>query len=305
MQTDLSLIINLSPGDADYAELTAGALANTHRDQAKEIILIVDDTIAPFSDFYDHQKKYKEPEYAKKLAKVTAVANQLKANGLADKVLLLAQYSSEKELHKKYLNNRIKQSHDFRGAPITAYLAGFEVCKTRYLVRYDGDMLLHQTTADWVLTGITLLNQHPDCIAVSPRPSPPLPNQQADIEIDPTCWFSTRCTLFDRLKVMTTTPFIYGKYRRELLLRKWMNKTYPPALETMLFHRMKDCGLKNYYLLNGNGWLLHPEKKDEVFVQLLPEIIAEIAKGNYPEEQANQETLELNAWQKYLQVTLV
>lgn len=305
MLADLTLVINLSAGDATYAELTAAALAKAHREQAKEIIIILDDTKAQHSDFYDYEKRYSEPEFSAKLEKVAQIAEHMKFDGLVDQVIYVSQYISDKNLNKKYLNNRVKETHDFRGAPITAYLVGFEACNTQFMVRYDGDMLLHQPAVDWVIKGMDLLKQHTECLAVSPRPSPPLPNQQEAIEIDPICWFSTRCTLFDRLKVISTTPFIYGKYRRELLMRKWMRKTYPPALETMLFQRLKNCGMKNYYLLNGNGWLLHPEQKNGLFVELLPEIISEVEKGNYPDEQANNETLELNAWEKYLQLTAI
>jgi hypothetical protein len=303
MLPDLTLVINLSAGDTAYAGLTTRVLSKAHRKQAKEIIIILDDTKAQHSNFYDHQKRYKEPDFTENLRKVAELAAQMQADGLADRVIKVSQYSSDKNLNKKYLNNRVKATHDFRGAPIVAYLVGFDACKTQYMVRYDGDMLLHQPSVDWTLNGINLLKQHPDCVAVSPRPSPPLPDQLADIEIDPVCWFSTRCTLFDRLKVLTTTPFVYGKYRRKLLLRKWMQKTYPPALETMLCERMKTAELKNYYLLNNNGWLLHPEQKNEMFIKMLPEIISEVGKGNYPEEQANNETLQLNAWEKFLQLT--
>lgn len=304
MLADLTLVINLSAGDAAYAEFTASALAKAHREQAKEIIVILDDTIAQYSTFYDHQKKYQEPNFSERLLKVAEIAEHMKIDGLVDQVIYTSNYLTPEILHKKYLNNLGKETHDFRGAPITAYLIGFDACKTQYLVRYDGDMLLHKTYNHWVLKGIDLLKQYQECVAVSPRPSPP-PNQQADIEIDPTYWFSTRCTLFDMVKVNNTTPFIRGKYRGELLMRKWAKKTYPPALETILFQCFKSCGFKNYYLLKNNGWLLHPEEKNELFVKLLPEIILEIEKGNYPEEQANKETLELAAWEKYLQLVEV
>ncbi|RYE37008.1 MAG: hypothetical protein EOP42_01215 [Sphingobacteriaceae bacterium] len=300
MLAELTLIINLCPADASYAALTAGYLAKSHRKQAKEIIIIIDDTKAQHSDFYNHQERYREPEFSINLEKIIAIANQMQANKLADEVLILSKYAAVTDLHKKYLKNRLTETHDFRGAPITAYLAGFEACKTQYMVRYDGDMLLHQSSVDWVLTGITLLQQHADCIAVSPQPAPSKIIKSNLVKTDPTYWFSTRCTLFDRIKMLSTTPFIYGKYRRELLLRKWMQKTYPPALETMVFERFKSAGLKNYYLLN-QGWLIHPEQKDQLFVKLLPKIISEVEKGNFPKEQANKETLDLQAWEKYLQ----
>lgn len=305
MLADLTLVINLSAGDACYAELTVGALAKAHREQAKEIIIILDDTKAQYSGFYEHKKRYQQPEFSENLEKVAGISKYLKSLGLIDQIIYVSHYCIGKNLNKKYLNNWVKETHDFRGAPITAYLVGFEVCKTQFMVRYDGDMLLHQSTQDWVIKGIGLLQKYTDCIAVSPRSAPSVPNQQAIIEIDPTYWFSTRCTLFDRFKILTKTPFICGKYRYELSMRKWTGKTYPPALETMLFHRLKDCGMKNYYILNNNCWLLHPEKKNKLFVELLPEIISEVEKGNYPAEQANVETLKLDAWEKYLQLTEV
>lgn len=295
---DLTLVINLSAGDAAYAQLTTGTLIKAHRKTAKEVILILDDTQAQYSHFYNHQIRYKEPEFTAKLKVVSAIVQEFKLQGLADQVINMSSYTSI-NLNKKHLNNRVKETHDFRGAPITAYLAGFEACKTRYLVRYDGDMILHQPENDWVVKGIDLLKQHPDCIAVSPRPSPS--NKPAP-EIDPTYWFSTRCTLFDNVKLMNTIPFLQGRFLIEVWLRKLFNKTYPPAFETILTDRLKNCSLKNYYLLTNGGWLLHPEEKKELFIKLLPQIIKEVEKGNYPPEQTDNETLNLDAWEKYLNV---
>ncbi len=304
MPADLSLIINLSAGDAAYAHLTTAVLAKAHRLSAKEIILIVDDTKAPYSNFYNYKKRYAEPLFSENLAKVIAITENLKQQNLADTVILISNYS-KKNLNKKYLNNRVKETHDFRGAPITAYLAGFEACKTQFLVRYDGDMILHRSKTDWALQGIELLQQFNDAIAVSPLPSPPLFPKNGNANFDPTYWFSTRCTLFDTFKVMKTLPLMEIKHYTEVLMRKWLNKTYPPAFETMLLHRFKKLGLKNYYLLNGSCWLLHPEEKNENFVRLLPEIISEVEKGNFPVAQADHERLDLEAWSNFLKLQKV
>lgn len=301
MQADLTVVINIAAGDITYADLTVTSLAKAHRKCAKEIILIVDDTKAQFSDFYDHQKRYHEPNFSQKIQKIKAIAQQLKQDGLVDKVINTSDFSA-RNLSKKYSKNLVKATHDFRGAPITAYLVGFEICTTQYLVRYDGDMLLYQPNTDWALKGIELLKKYPDCIAVSPQPSPPNQNQKNDLNFDPTYWFSTRCTLFDQFKLINTIPFIQVKYGIELLLRKWLNKTYPPAFETILVQRLKKLNFKNYYLINYDCWLLHPENKNELFINLLPEILSAIKKGNYPIEQANQETLALDIWQKYFKL---
>ncbi|WP_299288384.1 hypothetical protein [uncultured Mucilaginibacter sp.] len=301
LPADLTLVINLSAGDVAYAYFTAGALIKAHRKTAKEVILILDDTQAQYSHFYDHQKRYKEPEFTAKLKTVSEIAQEFKHQGLVDQVIYMSNFTNI-NLNRKYLNNRVKETHDFRGAPITAYLAGFEICKTQYLVRYDGDMILHQPGKDWVLRGIELLKEYSDCVAVSPRPSPPDYNEKINLELDPTYWFSTRCTLFDKVKLMKTIPFLQGKFMVEVWLRKLFDKTYPPAFETILTDRLKNHGFKNYYLLTNGSWILHPEEKKESFIKLLPLIIAEVKKGNYPAEQVNNETLELKAWEKYLQL---
>ena len=302
LPADLTLVINLSAGDAAYAHFTASALIKAHRKTAKEVIIILDDTKAQYSDFYDHKKRYAEPLFSEKLRTVTAIAENIKQEKLADTIIPVSCYL-DKNLNKKYLNNRVKQTHDFRGAPITAYLAGFEACKTQFLVRYDGDMLLHQSEPDWALKGIKLLQQHADAVAVSPLPSPPLPTKNFNTPFDPTYWFSTRCTLFDTFKLRQTIPLIGAKYYAEVLLRKWMQKTYPPAFETMLCHRLKKYGLKNYYLLNNKSWLLHPEEKNEIFIDLLTQIIASVKKGDFPLVQADNETLDLTAWENFLKLS--
>ncbi len=301
MLADLTVVINIAAGDAAYAYLTVGALAKAHRKSVKEVILILDDTKAQYSDFYDHQKRYQEPDFTENLEKVTAVAKILKQEGLVDTIIPVSFYA-EKKLNKKYFKNRVKETHDFRGAPITAYLVGFAACKTQFLVRYDGDVLLHQTKSDWVFQGIDLLKNHADCMAVSPRPSPPVCNQKVDFDFDPQFWFSTRCTLFDLFKFNKTIPFLEGKYFVEVRLRKLFRKTYPPAFETILGERLKKLGFKNYYLLNQGSWLLHPEEKNSLFIKLLPAILPLVEQGNYPKEQADHEILDLNAWKQFLKL---
>lgn len=299
MPANLTLVIHLSAGDETYAKETASSLIQSHRAAANTVVLIVDTVQAQHSSFYNHKKRYQQPAYQEKTNRVRAIANSLKASGLADTVLDTADFDQQKLL-KKYLQNRVDATHDFRGAPIAAYLLGFDVCKTRYMVRYDGDILLHQNpNEDWAIKGIRQMENNPDVVAVSPRTSPPAQTQFQQ-NGDRAYWFSTRCTLFDLQKISGIFPLARGWYRFELLARQWLNKTYPPAFESLLTRRLKTLGLSNYYQLEDEAWILHPEQKDEDFCKLLPQMVKCISKNIYPPEQAGNETLDLQAWKNLL-----
>jgi hypothetical protein len=300
---DASLVINLSAGDATYGHLTAKALAEAHRATVKEIIIVVDSIKAPFATFYDHAKRYAEPRYSDNVKLITAAAYQLKNEGLADQIIeLKSGDQSIKRFAKQYFNNRFKGTHDFRGAPITAYIAGLEACTTKYMVRYDGDILLHQSPdADWILKGIELLETEDNIIAISPCPAPSEANKNSETEFTDVYWFSTRCLLINKQKLMAQLPFIDYKYWAEITLRKILKRTYPPAFETMLTKKLQIANLKTRYLIRENAWFLHPEDKGQLFLDLLSSIIKKVKEGKFPSEQANKETLNLDAWKNYLE----
>ena len=299
---DATLLINLSAGDATYGYLTAKGLIEAHRASVKEVILVVDTIKAQHATFYDHAKRYAEPQYSDKVKAITEAANQLKNEGLADRVIEIKENDPAiKKLAKHYFKNRLTATHDFRGAPIAAYGIGMAACNTQYVVRYDGDIIVHQTPGnDWIIKGIEHLKTDKTLIAVSPNPAPPVAGYSLKITHTDIYWFSTRCLLFDKDLLTQQRPLLDYKYLPEFTLRKLMKRTYPPAFETVITRRLQGKKLINRYLTNEEAWYLHPEDKGELFLNLLPQIIAKAKSGQYPADQGGKEILQLAAWKDFL-----
>ena len=100
---------------------------------------------------------------------------------------------------------------------------------------------------------------------------------------------------------MQQRPLIDLKYWPELTARRLLKKTYPPAFESIITKSLKSKLFKTRYLVQEDAWYLHPEDKGQLFQELLPGIIENVKKGKFPPEQAGNETVDLQAWQKYLQ----
>lgn len=302
MPADASLLINLSAGDAAYGYLTVKALAEAHRKAVKDIIIVIDSIKAPFSTFYDHAKRYAEPRYSENIRLITEAVYKLKDEGLADKVIeLKTDDPAIKELASIFFDNRIKETHDFRGAPITAYMVGLAACNTRYVVRYDGDIILHQLPGtDWILEGIKSLETEKEIIAISPCPSPQKSIDPAGETFTDIHWFSTRCLLLNKELLMKQRPLIDLKYWPELTARRLLKKTYPPAFESIITRSLKSKLFKTRYLVKEDAWYIHPEDKGRLFLELLPDIIESAKAGKFPSSQAGNETVDLMAWKKYL-----
>jgi len=303
MPADASLLINLSAGDATYGYLTVKALAQAHREAVKDIVIVIDSIKAPFATFYDHAKRYAEPRYSDNIRMITEAAYKLKAEGLADKIIeLKAGDPSIKKLASQFFKNRVKETHDFRGAPITAYMVGLANCDTKYVVRYDGDIILHQLPGtDWILEGIKSLEIEKDIIAISPCPSPQKSIDLVGEKFTDIHWFSTRCLLLNKELFMQQRPLIDIKYWPELTARRILKRTYPPAFESIITKSLKSKLFKTRYLVQEDAWFIHPEDKGKLFLELLPGIIENVRAGKFPPVQAGNETVDLSAWENYLQ----
>ena len=303
MPADASLLINLSAGDATYGYHTVKALAQAHRKAVKDIVIVIDSIKAPYATFYDHSKRYSEPQYSENIRLITEAVYKLKDEGLADKIIELKTGDPAiKKLASQFFKNRLKETHDFRGAPITAYMVGLANCDTKYVVRYDGDIILHQLPGtDWILEGIKSLEVEKDIIAVSPCPSPQKSIDTAGEKYTDIHWFSTRCLLLNKDLFMQQRPLIDIKYWPELTARRILKRTYPPAFESIITKSLKSKLFKTRYLVQEDAWFIHPEDKGQLFLELLPGIIEQVKAGKFPSVQAGNETVDLPAWENYLQ----
>lgn len=311
--SEITLQINLSAGDVNYAALTVPALLAAHPGVA-ERVLVVDVCKPQRTGIVDPSTRYPEPGYSQRAAEITRLAAEFQAKGLVDRVITLRPNDPLfATLSERYLRRWVTETHDYGGCALMAYLAAFECCRTRWLLHYDADMLLHQAPGfDWAAVASQVLADDPELIAAIPRPSPPLvtgpdaPSRTERLSLRPHAlgwlnqWFSTRCYLFDVERLRGLLPLLQGRIYWEMLAALWLRRGYPRSPEIMLFRRLRAAGKWRLMLNDSRAWLLHPTKKDAAFRAALPELLARVRDGQCPEAQRGIQDVDLPAWQSGL-----
>ncbi|HVU23844.1 MAG TPA: hypothetical protein VHE13_06935, partial [Opitutus sp.] len=181
--------------------------------------------------------------------------------------------------------------------------------RTRWLLHYDADMLLHQEPGfDWAAAARDALVDGRPVIAATPRPSPPMldapdaPSAHERLTLHPhpagwlNTWFSTRCYLFDVEQLRPLLPLLQGRIYWEVLAARLRRRGYPRSPEVMLFRRLAAAGRFRLALRDQRAWLLHPVRKDARFLDVLPRLLAAIHAGDCPAAQRGRQDLQLDLW---------
>jgi hypothetical protein len=311
--TDTTLQINLSPGDADYAELTVPALLEAHPDAA-ERLLVIDGCKPQATGIVDPARRFPEPAFSQRLERVRTLADHWLSEGRVGRIVVLRPGDPIfRVLSRKYLRPWVRETHDYGGCALMSYLAAFELCRTRWLLHYDADMLLHQEGRfDWVGQAQGAMVDHPFVVAATPRPSPPTlegPDAPTNAERLPlyphpagwlNIWFSTRCYLFDLERFRPCLPLMQGRTYWEVLAARILRRGYPRSPEGLLCLRMAAAGRTRLALRDRRAWLLHPLQKDAAFVSALPRLLAAIHEGRCPDGQRGDTNLDLRLWEQIL-----
>lgn len=314
----LTVQINLSPGDLAYAHLTVPRLVEAHRDHAVETLAIVDCVRPQRTRTVDPNRRFPEPEYGRRVRAVCELAETMAARGYFDRVEYLRPGDPLLgRLARKYLRWFVRGNKDHRAVALIAYVAGLDLARTRFVVHYDADMLLYQAPGyAWAEEAIQRLAGQPAAVMATPRVSPPFVPGAGELDgpsrhrgDDPAVpidggwriqWFSTRCFLVDRSRLEPYLPLVQGRMLPEVLARMVLDRSYPPALETLFHRRISPAGGWRLDLRSERAWLLHPEDKSEPFLDLLPALLEAISAGHVPDEQRGWENVKLDAWQRLL-----
>lgn len=305
----ITLQINLSAGDAAYADLTVPALLAAHPLVA-ERLLVVDLCKPQRTRIVDPAQRFPEPAYTERAQRVSALADRLLADGKVDRVVRLTPGDPLfPTLSRTYLRPWVTETHDYGGCALMSYLAAFELCRTRWLLHYDADILLYQAPGfDWANHARALVANDPSLIAAIPRPSPPaegadVPSQSERLGMQPhpagwlMPWYSTRCYLFDCVTLKDLLPLLQGRVYWEALVARLRRQGYPRSPEVMLHRRLSAAGRWRLTLRDQRAWLIHPARKDAAFVAALPALLAHVGQGRCPGPQRGQQDLDLNSWQ--------
>jgi len=306
---EYTLQINLSPGDSDYAELTVPELLRAHPN-AKERLLIVDLCKPQRTRIVDPATRFPEPRHSVRSARIAALAAGWLSQGAVDRVETLVPGDSRFEQWRRlYLRPWIRETHDYGGCAMIAYIAAFDLPKTPWLLHYDADMMIHQAAGvDWVALAQAAMANDPGIVASSPRPSPPpsgpdapTVNERLPSRDSPagwlSSWFSTRCYLFDLRRLRAVLPLVQGRVFWESVAARILGRGYPKSPEGLLYRRMAAAGLARLTLRSKETWLLHPTSKDARFLAALPRILDRVRAGDFPARQRGEQDLRLETWE--------
>ncbi len=305
---DVTLQINLSPGDIAYAQLTVPSLIKKHP-EVKSVLLVVDICKPAKTKLVNPFVRFPEPAFSNRLKQIIDIATAIqKQTPNCHLYILKPEDPLLHELGNKYLGGWYYHTHDYGGCANMAYWAGFELPDTRYVLHYDGDMLLYQKPGySWLQEALFLLEKNQTAVAATPRYNTPFEGSETRpsfrhgvpyIERS-NCWldtfFSTRCLLIDKERLRSYMPLMKGRILWETLAVKYLKRGFPRSPEIVMFRRIGGKGGHRLILKNFNSWLMHPHSKPSEYIQYLPNIIALIDKGLYPKDHS-EENLELDKW---------
>lgn len=309
----VTLQINLCAGDARYAELTVPALVRAHPGAAARLA-VVDCCRPQRTRIFDTERRLPEPAFGANLRRVREIAAQFRAAGLFDEVVWLEPGSPLfANLAARYVRPWMTETHDYGGCAHMPYWAGLELPRTRHVLHYDADMLLHQAPGfDWAGEALRHWDGLPQAVAATPRISPPgfagadAPSLYEGRPAERVAagwlndWFSTRCILVDRVRLAPHLPLMRSWAGAAAWLRKLADRGYPVGPELLLHRVLGPKGLRRLNLADERAWLLHPNRKAAEFVALLPRILNSVAAGQVPPAQKGNPDIALDAWQEML-----
>lgn len=251
--------------------------------------------------------------------------DKLLADGVMDRAVDIDFSTAYRDrIYRKHFNQKVHETHNYRGAPVLGYIACIEEAKGDYVLYFDSDMLLYQQPGySWIEAGIQLMEKHNDILDVlplaGPRPAEGIGKAYQKTAIE-------QCPGFYKMNRFTSRRFLIHRRRFEQFLPltvKWLparNKPrwLPPQIAVALSKLTGRGGLERWENLMSNrlaespfaradldtsaAWTIHPRKHGADFVDALPQIIKKVEAGWYPAEQSGEYDLHLPAWLSATQI---
>jgi hypothetical protein len=203
-------------------------------------------------------------------------------------------------LAQLFFNTTSMPEKDYRGCAFYSYLDGLAVCKNKYIIHLDSDMLIGGTPNAWLQDAVDLLNSDQTYLVVNPLAGPPAP----DFDIKQRYLKKTGKYnfLFDK---MSTRVFLIDM--EKLAANKVSLKKVPPtpryikcalksdfkrgymALEDLFSVMMRKRGLFRIDTLGKDdhhiAFSLHPLVKPDHYIQAIPDLLKKIDDNDIPDAQ--------------------
>jgi hypothetical protein len=219
----------------------------------------------------------------------------------------------KRQLYDEHFGRDFPGTHDFRGYPTFGTMYYIEKCQSPYLVHFDSDILLHQSSDfNWIKRGIEVMQSDERVICVMPLSGPPSAkgtfelvsydfNEAGFFEFK---FFSSRLFLIDVRRFKSLLPLSLQfhepsapvpHYIGELVVTKSMEQKME-LWERMISTRIANTEFVRANLADPRAWTLHALDHGPEFVAKLPSIIEKVERGVFPPEQAGYYDLELSLW---------
>lgn len=254
------------------------------------------------------------------MAQLRECTQELLNRGIVDRVVDV-NYDPEyqKQVYFKHFGCPVWQTHNYKGYPILGTIFTIEEPKADYMLHFDSDMLLHQKPDySWIKESIELMERRRDIMSIRPLTGPPRKikgdiYQEKDFTQDEEGFlkfkfFSSRVYLIkkSRFDSLLPLPIVWRRYRQKFMdympfgVKNYLNYvTKKGKIDSWEIMVSRELDRSNYYrcvLDNPQAWTLHPKDRSPEFIKALPEIIAKIEAGEYPEGQAGYYDLISDLW---------
>lgn len=312
-----SLWIIVARTDVAFMMHTIPHLVRMCKYPFKERVLAVDTSMPK------HEKRQR-PDIGT-LSDLRDNCNRLINEGITDRVIDI-DFSDEyrRRIYKKHFGtSRLKETHNYKGAPYLGYSFCIEESQTEYILHFDCDMLLYQQYGfSWVEKGIDILEKYPEVMWVRPSAGPqterlnPYRDKNNLKKYSNGFYrlegFASRCFLLNKKHFENIFPIkiLWAKKqgrKKDKMPRKaieyfnyFTGSGQLESWEITVGARMKEKSFVRADIVNNSTWTLHPPDHGKDFIRILPQIIEKIEKGNFPLEQAGEYDLKLAYWMKFL-----
>ena len=295
--SECTFVLLAGPRDSGFLKHTLPHLLRMCSFRFNEILFVADDL--PTGN-RSHDSEIENARFADLLQRLTR-------DQTVTRCVHLSEFASA-SLAKKYFGSPVSTLRDSRSVPLFGWIAGIEAAQTDFVVHFDSDILLHQAPGhNWIRTGMSLIEEDPLAMFVSPLPGPPscdgglraqvvAPNldKQGNFRFKT---FSSRRFLLSKLRFekLLPTPLRYTSIKRRLLMQLGFGNAVWPweycvscALQESKYYRVHLCSPK--------AWALHCPDHSKAWLHSLPAVIKRVEEGRYPTEQGGYYDLMLPAW---------
>ena len=252
------------------------------------------------------------------LEQLRANCANLQRRGLVDRLVDMDYDRAYRQrLYRKHFGSVPKPTHNWKGYPILGTIFSLEETVGDYVVHFDSDMLQYQRPDhSWIRAGIELMTQRPEILFVRPLAGPPRPDgkleQKVPYDVDDGFYrfkfFGSRAYLLHKatFEQFLPVPVLWMDYKNAWLqrlparvltwLNHWTGRGKLDSWEVMISRELERTSGWRATLASPDAWTLHPVARGEAYIQALPEIIADIERGQYPAGQEGRYDLDLPLW---------